>query len=377
MNGDTIEGISAPPRRTRRWLVPAIGVGAALVLTAGMVTWLTLSDSKGREPAKTAKVSKQVSTPLPAGTAQRGTGSRLIAGDSTHLYSPGATCKPEGPQDTCEITLGVSSDQGATWTWFPIPGTYSGGPKDFVPDSTHLTITARGTRVAMAYSGLGKSWATDDAGRTWTIRETAPEQFPAVARIPDGATLEHAGGIVLSVDGQLSKLQNPPPQVTGTSDGIFSRSADGTFWYGGSYDNGAVALYTRDQGRSWQYLTGPDGARKPQISVRDGRHIYVSAFKDRRVWRTADDGKTWQELALPPGKDWISPLATADGGLAVITTSGEALTVTKDGTALTTAASGLPVNFARAWGDEPMSGAGKTGARYRSADGVQWTPFTG
>lgn len=198
------------------------------------------------------------------------------------------------PDDAHRVYVGLvdgalrSVDGGQTWIALPALAGLSVNAWLFAPDG----LLSTGHCV---YAGTSAGlFASTDGGVTWSSPPGAPN------------------------DAVLALLLDPTdPQIlyVGTDrSGVHVRDADG--WRGGGQghanvllgdaDTGhvyTVALHrlfrTADRGRTWQELPWPADTAPPLSLAVAGPVLYAGAVENQGLYRSADAGVTWQRLDSP------------------------------------------------------------------------------
>ena len=144
-------------------------------------------------------------------------------------------------------------------------------------------LRASGRRVFAYDSSAGRLLASDDAGRTWTLRPTPGPVIDLAIdpRQPDRLVASTQGGPRVSSDGGRSwrALPASAPGLLMWTDALYLVDAQG------------IVTRTRDLGRSWQSV-GTVGGRPAATSTSGDR--LVVATEDGRVRMSSDGGRTWQ-----------------------------------------------------------------------------------
>jgi photosystem II stability/assembly factor-like uncharacterized protein len=172
----------------------------------------------------------------------------------------------------CDSGIYVSTDKGATWTHT----LKAGQVYQLVEDGTTLLACRRG--------GL---WRSVDDGRTWSPLSTNGPSTFHIAHVPEGIVAIHNGTEFAGV------------QMANT-----------------------VSLST-DQGKTWKPLFTklPESLKDIHDLTRVGRH-WIAVAK-AGVFRSADNGATWQNVLVPPaGKGGYFRLVTSGDNLFAIIVNG-------------------------------------------------------
>ncbi|MBI2837192.1 MAG: hypothetical protein HYX75_02685 [Acidobacteria bacterium] len=196
-------------------------------------------------------------------------------------------------------TLIKSTDGGETWT------THGAGlPSDAHPDVLLFDRQRRGAVYGLlgVYGVLYKS---ADGGATWRTVRGDPRRNPvaAFALDPEASdtiyvAMVRTGAIYRSADGGTTwHLRSRRPQLWQVSDIVVSRKRRGTL-----YVLGERPYWSGDEGVTWKPARGgPRGGAVDQILAPSGRRgvLYVRSYD--RLYRSTDDGGSWDDLPLP---DW-------------------------------------------------------------------------
>ena len=182
--------------------------------------------------------------------------------------------------------------EGGSWKLLPIGGSRF---------SCTMTITEEG-RLAASFSDNGRQGVvvSDDGGATWTTTRGPEDILIRIAAIGgEDDVLVAAGGRGLwrSVDGGLT-WQASSRGISGFVVDDIAVAADGAVFA----SPGAEGVFrSRDTGRSWQRLVRglqADARGTPTLAV-DPRDASVVWSGGLGLYRSRDAGRTWQGLALP------------------------------------------------------------------------------
>jgi photosystem II stability/assembly factor-like uncharacterized protein len=212
----------------------------------------------------------------------------------------------------------MSRDQGATWRQARVP--------------TRNMLTA----VAAAGNGL---WAvghdevilhSPDDGETWTQQhiggENGPPLFDVLFADPQrGLAVGAYGGGLATDDGGASwESLKIDPQERHLN--ALARDRDGTLYIAAEY--GSV-FRSRDQGATWDIATTPySGSYFGVIALRSGA---VEVFGLRgHVFRSEDAGKSWRAVATGTDETLLGGAELPDGSVVIVGLGGTIL-VSGDG----------------------------------------------
>lgn len=227
-----------------------------------------------------------------------------------------------------EAGLFATGDGGRTWSAIPDPcADYAGPPQpfSFIDAVTGWVLCGGG---AGAGQQLKRLYRTDDGGRQWrltadTAVEAGPGGLPGAGYVSDlffldherGWFTAHRGGLLATADGGLSWSDTPvvpggeqflrEPRFPTAEAGYVISTAQGR----------PVLLGTRDGGASWaQVYPHPDTEPRVPMAVVDARTAFtaVTLLDPGAILRTADAGRTWQEVAALPGETVLG-LSFPDG----------------------------------------------------------------
>jgi len=205
--------------------------------------------------------------------------------------------------------LCMSTDRGGSWTCKQTPAgvIYS---MSVAPDAKVLVIAGRGAYVSY------------DTGNTW-------QQVIATPQVPSiGAdwvrgiivfSLLHAGGIVWCEDTVLNcRALFPGEGKHGWNAPVgVARGARPQEWLVGHWPS--WVWRTRDDGNTWEWIhkDGYDDAVHTLVVTPRGTILFGTTING--VWRSTDDGATWQRLRTVP--DSISQLLLLPGGTVCAATN--------------------------------------------------------
>jgi BNR/Asp-box repeat len=181
------------------------------------------------------------------------------------------------------LGLIASDDEGRTWR-----SVSELGSSDF-----HVIETS-GRRVAAAQYGEAGILVSDDDGRTWQGR-SAPETVVDLAVDPRDSerwVVTTASGVAASTD--TGKTWRPVDVVP---NGRLAWSLDGTAW---RIDPGSEVLRSSDGGKTWQ-KSGKAGSGEPQALTVTAQGELVAAMADGTVRRSRDEGRSWSLVVGPEG----------------------------------------------------------------------------
>jgi photosystem II stability/assembly factor-like uncharacterized protein len=218
-----------------------------------------------------------------------------------------------------------------------------------IPDSSDLDfrdVHAEGEQLAYVLSAgpgpLSKLFKTTDGGKTWTLLLTNPDEKGFLDAI---AFWDADHGLIMGdpVDGQFVILRTDdggktwdrrqtPPALPG--EGAFAASGSclivsgrNDAWFATGGKGGARVFRSTDQGRTWQVAATPVRNDIPTAGIYGlavhGRHlIAVGGSYDNPKDNTAtaalslDAGQSWKPIAGPAG--FRSAAAFTSGGTAII-----------------------------------------------------------
>lgn len=166
-----------------------------------------------------------------------------------------------------------------------------------------MTVTEEGRLIAPFFRADRQGLlVSDDGGVTWTVLRGPIDILFRVASIAgDDEVLVASGGRGLwrSVDGGLT-WRASSEGISGFIVGDIAVAADGTVFA----SPGAEGVYrSRDAGRSWQRMSrglNADARGTPTLAV-DPRNAAVVWAGGSGLNRSRDAGRTWQGLGLPGG----------------------------------------------------------------------------
>ena len=219
-----------------------------------------------------------------------------------------------------------------------------------IPDSSHLDfrdVHAESPQLAYVLSAgpgpLSKLFKTTDGGKTWTLLLTNPDEKGFLDAI---AFWDADHGLIMGdpVDGQFVILRTDdggrtwdrrptPPALPGeggfaASGACLIVSGRNDAWFATGGKGAARVFRSTDQGRTWQVAATPVRNDIPTAGIYGlaihGRHlIAVGGSYDNPRDNTAtaalslDSGQSWKPIAGPGG--FRSAAAFTPGGTAIIT----------------------------------------------------------
>jgi len=172
-------------------------------------------------------------------------------------------------------------------------------------------------------AGAGQILATTDGGAHWTTQDRGALDLTSLDFISGAAGWAVGTGALLTTsDGgaRWTALPRACPGIRAVhfvspSVGVAVAGGTGITLYGGAAPQvGGVVLATSDGGRSWRRLAAPADAQS--VCLNDPAHGWLGA--DGRLYRTADDGRTWTLAA--PG---VRPFHPADPATMVVQCAGD------------------------------------------------------
>ncbi|MEV4623130.1 hypothetical protein AB0J74_31025 [Asanoa sp. NPDC049573] len=295
-------------RRATAWAAGAV-VGVVLVGAMGVTT----ARAPGGSPV-TAPHPAQSADGWPAETHD-GTIISAAATDATHLYAGIAACPWQGQVRHCTARLVGSDDAGRTWTvrqadfgdgrvTAPAPGVLLRTIEDVASPPPKIEYETR---------------LSTDGGRTWRVLRSSPDP---VAEVPAGGWVQCAEPSVqvctlLAVDPATALAAPLASQPALTIDAPAQVPVSAGVWVTGrdpdDRSRPAVAV-SHDRGRTWStHVFGreemPSAYRSAVPHSVDGSTAYtvVSGSKPT-VFRSIDGGRSWQ-----PGPETLPSSAGADG----------------------------------------------------------------
>jgi len=187
-----------------------------------------------------------------------------------------------------------SSDRGDSWSAVP-------SPADGTDDIWRLQIDPSNPRTLWAATedGLKKSV---DGGATWRESDEGVGRFlvRAVAFDPRDSRTMWAGvsgtGVFRSADAGATWTAS-----NGGLSGAWIEGLEGSPRSGALWVRASVGLHRRDAAGAWSEVQSPfaDGKKAdPGLFVDRRSPGVVWAFDGAKLWRSADDGKSWSEMKL-------------------------------------------------------------------------------
>ena len=179
-------------------------------------------------------------------------------------------------------------------SWRPLP---LGGSRL----SCTMTITEEGRLVASFFAPSSQGVAvSDDGGRTWTAYGGPKDILFRIAAITgeDDVLVASGGrGLWRSLDGGVT-WQAASQGITGFIVGDIAVAADGALF---ASPGGEGVFRSRDAGRSWRRLVQglhADAMGTPALAgdPRDAAVVWAGGYE---LHRSRDAGRTWQGLSLP------------------------------------------------------------------------------
>lgn len=205
-----------------------------------------------------------------------------------------------------------TEDGGATWTAVPL--------EEAASDSL-LGVTSLGGGNFAAYGAFGLYFHSADGGKTWERRMILAEDFEAhISQVlPVSGVLwlvGEAATLARSEDGGVTYTAVPSP-YTGSFFGIVT-ARDGALVIFGMRGN---VFRSADNGATWQKidLGGTTVSLNGGRVLSDGRIVLVG--NSGLVVESADNGQTFTLQWSPAGKGF-SAIAEVDGGVVVVGESG-------------------------------------------------------
>lgn len=301
---------------------PTSGAAISLAVAVGIVGLVVLA--LGRAPVPDASAS-------PAGSA------------SASAVAVGPTISPIAPPSSSSS----SEIPTASVPSLPTPGPVAIDPTRNVADGALLTATegwALTPRSLLLTDDGGRSWAVvtppavgaerivgatfADATRGWLVSETYPAEGVSGELVVRVHRTADAGATWTTVE--LVRLPSPGPDPTLGFPAFSIVDPDRAFIMLALPDTPSVRsllFATGDGGQTWERRTGvTEGGR---FAFADERHGWAIRGDSETLLGTVDGGRTWSRVTLPrdagvgglPRSPSI-PVLTADGGLALVMSSG-------------------------------------------------------
>jgi hypothetical protein len=209
---------------------------------------------------------------------------RTAASEST---APGANAAAVAQRDAIASKGQTISGTGATWQPYgkgPLVGddarftrVSGSGDADLGGRVNHFAYDAANKRL-YASAGQGGVWALDNGSKTWRS-------------VGDGLPTQAVGGLAFSP-------ANKGVLLVTTGNDVFG---------GGTTFSGLGAYRSTDGGKSWKKATGiPDGVNSFQVAVDPTNPLVVYAATGAGLFRSADQGVSYQNVKLP-----VSPAGSA------------------------------------------------------------------
>ncbi|MEZ4386924.1 MAG: FlgD immunoglobulin-like domain containing protein [Candidatus Krumholzibacteriia bacterium] len=279
-----------------------------------------------------------------------------------------------------------TDDGGATWqdVGFVFP-----------PYTRQLMTLPDGSWLVAAFGEGAEIHRSVDGGATWSRAFDNLAHFGVtdLVQLPGGRLVASlASGALITSDDQAATWSDHRQDLTDLGGNTFDHLAmlpDGHGWASGDWSNTfvqeAVLLRTADGGRTWQAAHTPTGwLTFSDLQLRDGQTGFLAGrgfdgVQTRYLARTADGGETWQGLALPGDPSVLRLVSPAPG--VVIASAIDANDVNRvwrsddDGDTWQLATAGLPTT---AWlqglafldaDTGYISGGFQTSVLYRTTDG--------
>jgi len=189
-------------------------------------------------------------------------------------------------------TLKVSRDKAATWQTVAEPSPWAGGIQ-------HLAaLEPEGRPAVLFVVATDGVWRSPDAGATW---ERAIEgECRGLLAVGSGAYAACTDKTLISADEGRSWEEVAAPELRGRQVFGLGGSADAegqVCIYASAWDVGV--LKSLDEGRTWQVLVDKyDDQNVFMVPAGQTQVAYMAQSGGgwcRRVWRTRDQGVTWQE----------------------------------------------------------------------------------
>lgn len=202
----------------------------------------------------------------------------------------------------------VSTDYGVTWNTTTAPNIFSG------------IVTSSGTIYYLDQPSL-KIYMMSD-GKTWQEIPTdpniavAPSSFAVSA---DGSTIvTYAGGSAISVshdNGKTWSSQSVQGGTTNSWDSLLGVSTDGSYIV--VQDRGNITS-SKDGGASYQTYPSPSwmspGLSTFAVKYAGTALIVADPTSAGMIQRSTDAGKTWTQIAVAPGVQFIDPIVVSSDG---------------------------------------------------------------
>jgi photosystem II stability/assembly factor-like uncharacterized protein len=239
--------------------------------------------------------------------------------------------------------LRATTDGGSTWNTRTLP--YNQHPittaSGFGP--TVPTAFLKGRFAWAGDNGAGVVWRTFDGGRSWQVSAEPESVLPNNPRKSgqNAVTVDTSAGPAVTRDGGKTWAPALPPSdaVVGLAEHRHAYLQLGKIPCDADYCPTTEPLFptvSSDNGKTWRRLSPPEAVRATgagAVAFTDGRHGLISSISaiggsGLPVFATADAGRSWQSIPVPPGLE-ASESAFLGPGVIVIA-PGSILSVTTD-----------------------------------------------
>jgi photosystem II stability/assembly factor-like uncharacterized protein len=195
----------------------------------------------------------------------------------------------------CEqALLLVTNDDGATWAQRKIPNTTAGlRALAFLDVNRGLTVGDHGAILA-----------TDDAGRTWTARQSGTtENLTDIQMVGQDGWIAGYDGVILHTADGGKTWSKQKSGVTLSMEALFFLDSQNGWAAGFS----GTVLHTLDGGNKWQQVKIPGATWSlTSITFLDANNGWIVGFAGQ-LFRTRDGGATW-ETKKPPVSGWLTSI---------------------------------------------------------------------
>lgn len=205
-------------------------------------------------------------------------------------------------------------------------------PPVLAPRDAFYGVAVPADGVIWAVGRGGKIVRSDDDGRKWMQQPAATDanlQSITAWDAERAVVVGNDGTVLQSADGGRSwqAAVGLPGDVTGRKLIRIRRDTDGSAYAVGEF---GLVLSTPGFGVAWESLGKQEDVAWNDIATREHALILVGEFG--RIRRSADGGRTWQDVASPVKSSLLGVAFSADGRLAVaVGLDGVVLLSTDDG----------------------------------------------